>query len=118
MTEPLDFSGPRSAILGFTGTVNFLRPSVKVGSLEVPAGVTMVQILWNGDARLIVFADDGVGSLVGAWSSNMLAPPDGEYPYFHIVSSVPARLAIQGYTISQADLGREMAVNFIPITAE
>lgn len=118
MTTPIDVMMPRSCILKFPDQVDFRRPTPTKGSLQVPAGITMVQILWNGDARLIVSAEKSIGgTLVNAWTGNLPAPASGEYPYFRIISSVPTSLAIQGYIISAADLQREMAVSLIPISA-
>lgn len=65
--------------------------------MQVPAGVTMVQILWAGDARLIVFPDTAVGELIGVWEGNQAAPTNGQYKYFQLVASAPTALAIQGY---------------------
>lgn len=119
MTEPLDLTMPRSCVLSFRDQVDYRRPDPLVGTLDVPAGVTMVEILWTGDARLIVATPSATGgTLVNAWQYGMSAPPSGEYPYFHIVSSAPTALMLQGLSISAADLEREMAVNLIPIAAD
>lgn len=117
MTTPIDLAMPRSTILKFPSQTQYIRPTVQKGTLQVPAGVTMVQILWNGAAQLRVLTENPTATLIGAWTLYKTAPSSGEYQYFRVVSSQSTALVIQGITISEDDLTRELAVNFIPMTA-
>lgn len=108
---------PRSCVLQIPDRVDYRRPTMLSGNLLIPAGVSMVQVLWQGDASLTVFPDGGPGSIIGEWaaSSWRSGQPGGQYPLVRFVTDAPLGLGIQARNTSVADLSRHIAVSIYPL---
>ena len=106
---------PRSAVLKFPDTVDYRRPNVVKGSIRYPAGVSVIQVAWAGDAALIVTSD--TGTLAGAWQGAESYATKGRYPMMTLSAETEGILTIQGRNITSADLSRHVGITITPIGA-
>ena len=111
----LDEIMPRSAVLKFPDTVDYRRPNVVKGSIRYPAGVSVIQVAWAGDASLIVTAP--TGTLAGAWQGAESYATKGRYPMMTLSAETEGTLTIQGRNITSADLSRHIGITITPIGA-
>ena len=111
----LDGIMPRSAVLKFPDTVDYRRPNVVKGSIRYPAGVSVIQVAWAGDAALIVTSD--TGTLAGAWQGAESYATKGRYPMMTLSAETEGILTIQGRNITSADLSRHVGITITPIGA-